>query len=91
MLIAGACENCFGFGAMAQNPSPLNAQSHMLLTMSNNSPASSPLDLDSIDQDLTDVETALQRLDAGTYFVDEITGAPLSQDLLNANPTARRA
>ena len=60
----------------------------MLLTMSNNS---SPLDLDAIDQDLTDVETALQRLDAGTYFVDEITGAPLSQDLLNNNPTARRA
>ena len=60
----------------------------MLLTMSNNS---SPLDLDAIDQDLTDVETALQRLDAGTYFVDEITGAPLSQELLNANPTARRA
>jgi RNA polymerase-binding transcription factor DksA len=76
---------------MAQNPSPINAQSHMLLTMSNNSPTSSPLDLDGIDQDLTDVETALQRLDAGTYFVDEITGAPLSQDLLNSNPTARRA
>ena len=76
---------------MTQNPSPINAQSHMLLTMSNNSPASSPLDLDAIDQDLTDVETALQRLDAGTYFVDEITGAPLSQDLLNSNPTARRA
>ena len=63
----------------------------MVIDMSNNSPASSPLDLDSIDQDLTDVETALQRLDAGTYFVDEITGAPLSQELLNANPTARRA
>ncbi len=60
----------------------------MLLTMSNNS---SPLDLDAIDQDLTDVETALQRLDAGTYFADEITGGPLSQDLLNANPTTRRA
>ena len=52
---------------------------------------SDALDLDAIDQDLTDVETALQRLDAGTYFVDEITGAPLRQDLLNANPTARRA
>jgi RNA polymerase-binding transcription factor DksA len=63
----------------------------MLLTMSNNSPASSPLDLDGIDQDLTDVETALQRLDAGTYFVDEITGSPLSQEMLNDNPTARRA
>jgi len=80
---------------MAQNPSPINVQSHMLtvmdIDMSNNSPAASPLDLDGIDQDLTDVETALQRLNAGTYFVDEITGAPLSQDLLNDNPTARRA
>jgi RNA polymerase-binding transcription factor DksA len=70
---------------MAQNPSPINAQSHMLVPMSD------ALDLDAIDQDLTDVETALQRLDAGTYFVDEITGAPLSQEMLNANPTARRA
>ena len=52
---------------------------------------SDALDLDAIDQDLTDVETALQRLDAGTYFVDEITGAPLSREMLNANPTARRA
>ena len=70
---------------MAQNPSPIKAQSHMLESMSD------ALDLDAIDQDLTDVETALQRLDAGTYFVDEITGAPLSQEMLNANPTARRA
>ncbi len=70
---------------MAQNPSPINAESHMLENMSD------ALDLDAIDQDLTDVETALQRLDAGTYFVDEITGAPLSQEMLNANPTARRA
>ncbi len=70
---------------MAQNPSPINAESHMLESMSD------ALDLDAIDQDLTDVETALQRLDAGTYFVDEITGAPLSQEILNANPTARRA
>jgi RNA polymerase-binding transcription factor DksA len=54
-------------------------------------PMSDALDLDAIDQDLTDVETALQRLDAGTYFVDEITGEPLSQEMLNANPTARRA
>lgn len=70
---------------MAQNPSPINVQSHMLESMSD------ALDLDAIDQDLTDVETALQRLDAGTYFVDEITGTPLSQELLNTNPTARRA
>jgi RNA polymerase-binding transcription factor DksA len=49
-----------------------------------------PLDLDGIEQDLADVEVALTRLDAGTYWTDEITGAALPQDLLAANPTARR-
>jgi RNA polymerase-binding transcription factor DksA len=49
-----------------------------------------PLDLDGIEQDLADVEVALARLDAGTYWTDEVTGAELPHDLLTANPTARR-
>jgi RNA polymerase-binding transcription factor DksA len=49
-----------------------------------------PLDLDAIEQDLADVEVALTRLDAGTYWTDEVTGADLPHDLLVANPTARR-
>jgi RNA polymerase-binding transcription factor DksA len=49
-----------------------------------------PLDLDAIEQDLADVEVALARLDAGTYWTDEVTGAELPHDLLAANPTARR-
>jgi len=49
------------------------------------------LDLDGIGQDLADVEAALARLDAGTYWVDEITGATLSEDHLGAHPTARRS
>jgi RNA polymerase-binding transcription factor DksA len=49
-----------------------------------------PLDLDAIEQDLADVEVALARLDAGTYWTDEVTGAELPNDLLAANPTARR-
>ena len=49
-----------------------------------------PLDLDAIEQDLADVEVALARLDAGTYWTDEVTGLPLPQDLLEGNPTARR-
>ena len=54
-------------------------------------PASTPaLDLDAIGQDLADVEVALARLDAGTYWVDETTGAELSDDLLAEHPTARR-
>jgi RNA polymerase-binding transcription factor DksA len=51
---------------------------------------SEPLDLDAIQLDLADVEVALARLDAGTYWTDEVTGAPLPADLLARQPTARR-
>ncbi len=53
-------------------------------------PAAS-LDLDGIERDLADVEVALARLDAGTYWTDEVTGAELPADFLAAAPTARRA
>jgi len=48
------------------------------------------VDLDAIERDLADVEVALARLDAGTYWTDEVTGADLPNELLVANPTARR-
>lgn len=47
------------------------------------------IDLDVIHQDLEDVEAALARLDAGTYWTDEITGAPLDEAVLAADPLAR--
>ena len=50
-----------------------------------------PLDLDGIERDLADVEVALTRLDAGTYWTDEVTGAELSAELLAATPTSRRS
>jgi len=50
-----------------------------------------PVDLIAIARDLADVEAALARLDAGTYFVDEVTGEPLDAGLLAAQPTARRS
>ncbi len=50
----------------------------------------SPLNLDAIEQDLADVDAALVRLDADTYWTDEITGEPLSEELLATDPTARR-
>ncbi len=53
-------------------------------------PASAPIDLDSIERDLADVESALARLDAGTYWTDEVTGAPIADEVLEANPLARR-
>lgn len=50
-----------------------------------------PLDLDAIETDLADVEVALARLESGTYWTCEITGQPLSDELLAQRPTARRA
>jgi len=49
-----------------------------------------PLDLDAVERDLADVEVALARLDAGTYWTDEVTGEPLPVELLEQQPTARR-
>ena len=54
-------------------------------------PADQVVDLDAIERDLADVEVALGRLDAGTYWTDEVTGAELPSELLAANPTARRS
>ena len=51
---------------------------------------SATIDLDAIERDLADVEMALNRLDAGTYWVDEINGQPLPDAVLVANPLARR-
>ena len=48
------------------------------------------IDLDAIERDLADVEMALSRLDAGTYWVDEVSGQPLSDAVLKANPLTRR-
>ena len=49
-----------------------------------------PADLDAIERDLAGVEAALARLDAGTYWTDEVTGEPLPDEVLAADPTARR-
>ncbi len=48
-------------------------------------------DLDAIGRDLAGVESALRRLDDGSYWTDEVTGAALSDELLASNPVARRA
>lgn len=53
-------------------------------------PANNPVDLDSIERDLADIEAALARLDSDAYFTDEVTGQPIADDVLIANPLARR-
>lgn len=52
--------------------------------------AEAALDLGAVEQRLADVEVALARLDSGEYWKCEVTGSDLPDDLLAADPTARR-
>jgi RNA polymerase-binding transcription factor DksA len=45
--------------------------------------------LEQLEHELAEIEAALQRLDDGTYGVDEVTGQPISRERLEALPTAR--
>src|SRR4051812_11612935 len=45
--------------------------------------------LEGLESDLAEIEAALQRLDDGSYGVDEVTGAPIDRARLEALPTAR--
>lgn len=50
-----------------------------------------PIDLDRVESDFAGVEAALERLEAGTYWTDEVTGQEIPSDLLAQDPTRRRA
>jgi RNA polymerase-binding transcription factor DksA len=45
--------------------------------------------LDGLEAELADIEAALERIEAGTYGVDEVTGEPIDPERLDAVPTAR--
>ena len=45
--------------------------------------------LEGLEADLAEIEAALQRLDDGTFGVDEVTGDPIDPERLEALPTAR--
>jgi RNA polymerase-binding transcription factor DksA len=45
--------------------------------------------LEGLETDLAEIEAALQRLDDGTFGVDEVTGDPIDPERLEALPTAR--
>jgi hypothetical protein len=53
-------------------------------------PPDGGVDLDAVAAELADVERAMERIEAGTYWTDEVTGAPLDEGLLGIDPTARR-
>ena len=46
--------------------------------------------VEAIERDLNDVDVAMDRLEKGTYFNDEVNGAPLRPEFLAANSLARR-
>ena len=46
--------------------------------------------LDRLANDLEAVASALTRLEAGTYWSDEISSEPIDDSVLAADPTARR-
>jgi RNA polymerase-binding transcription factor DksA len=45
--------------------------------------------LEQLERDLAEIEAAIARLDDGSYGVDEVTGAPIDPERLDAYPIAR--
>jgi RNA polymerase-binding transcription factor DksA len=45
--------------------------------------------LERLETELAEIEAALQRIDEGTYGIDEVTGEPIDPERLDAVPTAR--
>lgn len=45
--------------------------------------------LERLEVELAEIEAALQRVDDGTYGLDEVTGEPIDPERLEALPTAR--
>lgn len=54
-------------------------------------PPKGKIDLAGIEADLDGVQAALARLADGSYWTDEVTGAPIAAETLSADPLARRA
>jgi RNA polymerase-binding transcription factor DksA len=45
--------------------------------------------LESLETELAEIEAAIERIDQGTYGIDEVTGAPIDPARLEAVPVAR--
>jgi RNA polymerase-binding transcription factor DksA len=45
--------------------------------------------LEQLEEELAELQAALERIDAGTYGIDEVTGKPIAPERLDAVPTAR--
>jgi RNA polymerase-binding transcription factor DksA len=45
--------------------------------------------LEQLENELAELQAALERIDDGTYGIDEVTGKPIAPERLEARPTAR--
>ena len=45
--------------------------------------------LEQLEEELAELQAALERIDQGTYGIDEVTGEPIAPERLTAFPTAR--
>src|SRR5262245_52750747 len=45
--------------------------------------------LEQLEEELAELQAALERIDNGTYAIDEVTGKPIAPERLEAVPTAR--
>jgi RNA polymerase-binding transcription factor DksA len=45
--------------------------------------------LEQLEAELAELQAALERIDAGTYGIDEVTGRPIPAERLDAMPAAR--
>jgi RNA polymerase-binding transcription factor DksA len=45
--------------------------------------------LEQLEDELAELQAALERIDAGTYGIDEVTGEPIAPERLEAVPSAR--
>jgi RNA polymerase-binding transcription factor DksA len=45
--------------------------------------------VESLEHELAELEAALQRIDDGSYGIDEVTGEPIAPERLEARPAAR--
>ena len=69
---------------------PDQVDDHVELSADGLGGTDSAVDLTQIERDLEGVETALRRLDDGSYWTDEVSGEPIPDDVLAADPVARR-
>jgi len=83
-------EYCEGVSDERSDGSVDNSMGQLFPVAETNEVRPGSTDLTAIESDLAAVEAALNRLDADTYWTDEVTGEPLPEALLDENPLLRR-